>query len=93
MAETRIAYPDDPVMAIAWRDHMVWAGRNPEILAAFRLDTGCATLWAERRDGLALMIDQATGFDRECAARFVDWVNKNLWGEDPFAAPSEGSDA
>ena len=62
----------------AWRDCVVWAIGEPEIVAAFRRDTG--NTWAPGRSGLERMIDAATGVDRDFVEAFIRWANVNIWG-------------
>lgn len=82
MTEARIAYPNDVLQAIAWRDCLAWAIGEPKILAAFTKETGMKV----DRIGVERMIDEAVGYDHLQAVcdKFVDWFNANIWGEDPF---------
>jgi hypothetical protein len=77
LAETM---PDDPLMALAWRDCLSWAVGEPEILGAFQRETG--TAYAAPRTPLDRMIDKATGVEEHVARAFVKWFNANVWGED-----------
>lgn len=87
-ADQRIAYPDDPLMAVAWLSFVSWAARHRETLAAYEADTGKRLVFSRPRSPIDRMIDEATGYERESMESFVDWVNAELWGEDPFAAKS-----
>ena len=87
MSEQRIAYPDDPLMAAAWCGCVSWASGEPEILARYAEERGRPFALAVPRSGLSKAIDAATGADRAEVDAFVDWVNENLWGEDPFVEP------
>ena len=71
-----LGVPVDPLMAIAWRDCLIWAARQDNIVSAFEADTGMY-LPASTLDR---MIDLATGFNEERAQAFVVWFNKNVWG-------------
>lgn len=73
-------------MMPAWLGCLSWALGNPEILAAFRAETG--RKWTPGMTPLDRMIDESTGVDREFIEAFVVWVNENIWG-DPTETPSE----
>jgi hypothetical protein len=81
----RVAYRDNPIMAQAWLGCISWASQHEEICARFAADTGHRVFWKEQRAPINAMIDKATGYERTVIDAFVDWVNANLWGEDPFA--------
>ena len=74
-----IPYEDDPLMAVAWRDCLMWAATQTEILDAFSSETGLR-LGTSPFDR---MIDEATGFDAAIAKAFIDWFNENVWGDGP----------
>lgn len=74
----------DLLNAIARRDCMLWAVTAPEVLAAFRRETG--NTFAPPKNGLDALIDHATGSAEAFAKEFEAWFDANIWG-DP-----EGSD-
>lgn len=63
----------------AWYSCVHWALGEPEIMAAFRQDTGI--MWEPGKTGIEKMIDRATGADRKFVVSFVAWVNENIWGD------------
>lgn len=65
-------------MTPAWIGCISWALGTPEIVAAFRADTG--NRWTPGRSGFEQMIDKATGVDRDFIEAFIRWVNVNVWG-------------
>ena len=87
-ARQRIAYPDNPLQAIAWRDCLMWAINSPEIRAKFTGVTGIS-FPTPATTPLDAMIDEATGHYREVVDRFVDWFNEWIWGENPWAGQPE----
>lgn len=89
MSAERIAYPNNIIMAIAWRDGLMWAISNPEILCRFEKETGIRGA----RSGIEALVDEACKVPRttpaELAEAFMEWFNKEIWGEDPFAERCE----
>lgn len=71
--------PTDPLMQPAWLGCLHWAIGEPEIVAAFRAETGHQ--WRPA-GGLAGMIDAATGADRAFLEAFARWMTVNIWGEE-----------
>ena len=71
--------PEAEFIRPAWLGHLMFAIGNPDILAAFRADTGNNY----QPTGIPIndMIDQATGVDAAFILEFIKWTNKNLWGE------------
>lgn len=70
---------DTPVyMTDAWLGCIHFALGEPDIVAAFRHDTGMN--WTPGRTGLDRMIDEATGIDREFIIAFIRWANVNVLG-------------
>ena len=71
-------------MTGAWLGCIRFALGKPEIVAAFRADTGNkwepATTWIDR------MIDQQTGAEWAFLKAFTEWANVNVWG------PLDGKD-
>lgn len=72
--------PDDPVMAAAWIDGLRHAIGDPDMMAAFRHDTGCN--WRPATDVLGRMIDREGGAERDFIRRLVAWYHENVWGPD-----------
>jgi hypothetical protein len=76
-----LAWPpfrDSSIGAIAWRDFILYASAEPEILAAFKAATGLS--FVPPKNGLEAMIDKATGHTDATAEEFVIWATVNLWG-------------
>ena len=88
----KLAYPDNHIMALAWRDGVLWALGNDEIVQRFEKETG-ERLLARKRLPIEVLVDQACGVRPSTPERlldvFVEWFNKNIWGEDPFAEVEE----
>jgi hypothetical protein len=61
--------PDDPILAQVWFDCLRWSVTEPEMLAAFHVDTGCDSM-----SGLTpidRVIDEATGNERAFVEQYV----------------------
>jgi hypothetical protein len=71
--------PKEPYLIPAWFGCLAWALQEPDILTAFRADTGLT--WTPGRTPLERMIDDATGADAAFIAAFAAWMNHNVWGE------------
>jgi hypothetical protein len=71
--------PDNLIMAQAWVDCLRWSVTEPEMLAAFRADTGCD--FTPGLTPIDRMIDEATGRQRAFVEQYVAWFNENIWGE------------
>jgi len=71
---------DDLSMTPAWVDCLRWSIGEPEILAEFRVDTGCD--FTPRLTSIDWMIDEATGRERAFIKQYVAWFNENVWGEE-----------
>lgn len=65
-------------MAQAWVDCLRWASSSPEIIERFQKETGVRV--RPIRSPLDAMIDNATGYNRDCFEKFVAWFNENIWG-------------
>jgi hypothetical protein len=65
-------------MTPAWLGCINFAIGQPEIVAAFRRETGIN--WEPGKTGLDRMIDDAVGADWRFIEAFVYWVNVNVWG-------------
>lgn len=65
-------------MAGAWLGCLSWAISTPEVVAAFRAETGLQ--WRPGTTPLERMIDEATGADHQFIVAFVNWVNREVWG-------------
>ena len=73
--------------AAAWRDGIMWAVKDPDVLVAFRDDTG--TDLVEPRSPIDRLVDDATGKSRDDLARFVDWFTEEIWGAEMDPRASE----
>lgn len=79
--------PDDAVTRelfhqIAWHDFVTWAFSEESIVRQFEMETGLKKR-SRPRNGLDVMIDAATGYDRQdekYASEFMLWVTRNIWG-------------
>ena len=80
----KLAYRNDPIMAAAWLSACQVGFERPEIRALFEADRG-RPLSSPPKTPIEAMIDQATGAARAEAEEFVEWFNREVWGEDPFA--------
>lgn len=79
MTITDLKPADTPdYMIPAWLDCISFAIGKPEIVAAFRADTG--EQWQPGCTGLERMIDEATGADRHFLEAFIKWANVHVWG-------------
>jgi hypothetical protein len=85
----RIAYPDNPVMAYMWHGFLMFAASEKDLIKAFEDDTGLSWPFNADISPIDHAIDKATGYDVVVIDKFVDWLNENYWGEDPFHASTE----
>ena len=65
-------------MAPAWASCISWAIAEPDVLAAFRAETG--NTWQPGKTGLEQAIDRASGADRAFMEAFINWANVHVWG-------------
>lgn len=65
-------------MAPAWASCVSWAIKQPEVMAAFRAETG--NTWQPGRTPMERMVDEATGADAAFMEAFVRFVNERIWG-------------
>lgn len=65
-------------MTPAWIGCLSWAIDTPEIVEAFREESGIK--WTPGRSPLDRMIDEATGADAKFIEAFIRWANVNVWG-------------
>ena len=80
----RVAYPDNPVMALCFAGFLRWSFEHADTLDAFRNATGIDPFWTEKRSPIDAMIDGATGRETQQIDAFVDWLIENVWGESPW---------
>jgi hypothetical protein len=66
------------LMDIAWRDFVVWAFGQKEIISVFNKKTRNQLLC--KKSPIDFMIDEATGKTESDIEQFVFWVTKELWG-------------
>ena len=76
------AYHDDPLMMGAWVACLSWATGQPDIMAAFKTDTGYDLDSITMARGIDKMVYDATGYTRTAFIAWCDWATKNLWGTD-----------
>lgn len=86
----RVAYPDNPVMAVAFVGFIRWAMCEPEVLDHFNHATGIMPWWTQSMSPLDVLIDQASGYEADVVNKFVDWLVENYWGENPFEGGERG---
>jgi hypothetical protein len=85
----RLRPSDTPeYMTPAWLGCISFALGQPELLQAFRADTG--NHWTPASTGIDRLIDQATGADWQFIEAFILWVNDNVWG--PLDGPADDPD-
>ena len=65
-------------MTDAWLGCIHWALGQPDIVDAFRADTGIK--WRPGQTPIERMIDQAADAEREFIERFIRWANVKVWG-------------
>lgn len=68
----------------AWASFVQWAWSEPKMQEAYEADTREKLMVRVGSSPLDRMIDAATGYDKNCDAqmvRFVDWVTIHHWGE------------
>lgn len=75
----------DDIREIAFRDFLTWAISEPEMVAAFDRDTG-RTLGGKPKNGLEMVIDEATGKLNSDVFAFMLWVTEHHWGIDEAPA-------
>lgn len=80
MTEKKLHNPfaDDPLHGAAWVGCLRWAAGNPEVIAAYRADTGDA--FKPALSGINRMIDEDSGADYAFVCRFAEWVTANVYG-------------
>ncbi len=66
-------------MAPMWASCMDWAIRQPEMVEAFRKETG--NNWQPGKTAIEQMVDKASGGDRAFCEGFIKWANENVWGK------------
>jgi hypothetical protein len=74
------------LLDVAWRDFIVWAGKQPDCIAAFNEQTGSSFRRRPAANALEAMIDGATGKIRAETEAFVLWVTEHYWGVDQAPA-------
>ena len=65
-------------MIPAWLSCIHWASGKPEIIDAFREETGFR--WQPGQTAIDRMVDDATGMPQAFAEAFVRWANVAIWG-------------
>lgn len=68
----------NPIMATAWADFIMWCEEQPETVAAFNAETGRA--YMKPKQHLEALIDDATGKAQDDVFAFARWVTENHWG-------------
>lgn len=66
-------------MVGAWLSALRVASSNPNMMDAYRRDTG--DKWTPAQDPLGRMIDAHLGRDWDFIRGFVKWFNAAIWGE------------
>lgn len=71
--------PDVPKYAWpAWTGCLHWALGKPDVLAAFKAETGMGSKAPQLP--IETRIDEATGYSRSFLDAFIPWFNANVWG-------------
>jgi hypothetical protein len=68
------------LMTLAWRDCLMWAVTEKQIMEAFRAETGC--VWSAPKNGLEAMVDEATGVNDDRAPEVHRVVQRQRVGAD-----------
>jgi hypothetical protein len=69
-----------PLMTEAWAGFVSYAANNPEITAEFERDTGLKISSLISSSPIDMIINEATGFNRDLCNQFLDYVTENFWG-------------
>lgn len=69
----------DPIMQGAWAACLSYTVRRTDALARFEAESGLK--FSPATNGLEAAIDKATGYEEDFLSKFIDWFNKNVWGE------------
>jgi hypothetical protein len=68
--------PADPLMAGAWYSALIWALNNERIIVLYNRETG------RNLRGPPHHIDEGPNKgDDKHVVLFIDWFNKNMWGD------------
>ena len=70
--------PRDVLMVGSWFSCLQASMQQPEVLHAFRAETGCT--YTPAVTPIDRMIDEATGRDKAYLLTFLAWFNVNVWG-------------
>ena len=70
---SRVAYKSNPTMAAAWHNVIIFVASEKTIVSRF---------YREKKLDQSLSIADPKNFS--IMEEFIDWVNVNVWGEDPF---------
>ena len=81
---------EDVLMQLAWRDCVLWAMAQEEVVSRFTADTGLKL--SRPTSPLDQMIDEATGYRTAVLGKFVEWFNVNVWGDYPPVKAREERD-
>lgn len=54
----------------------------------FKSDTGINIKDVVSAKGLIAMIDESTGYQKDCIVKWCDWVTENLWGIEEIDPPA-----
>lgn len=73
-------YADDPLMMGAWASHLSAVAGMEDVVDEFEKDTGIDISKSFKRSPMEMMVDKATGFDRDLFIKWADWVTVNYWG-------------
>jgi hypothetical protein len=70
-----------PLMQDAFFDFVLWAVGQTDMHAQFKKASGHDLESLIPKNGLARMIDEATGRTKDIIGKFIDWLIVNHWGE------------
>ena len=68
----------NPHMFRGWRELLLWALINPQLLTQFDIETGAGL--DINRGGMACFVSPERGFMVDRLAEFVSWYNRTVWG-------------
>ena len=71
--------PRDVLMVGPWFSCLQVSMRQPEVMQAFRAETGCT--YTLPTSPIEQMIDQSTFHEKTFLATFAQWFNVNVWGD------------
>ena len=84
LPDNATAYKDNPIMAIAWHDAVLFAAGEEAVIKRFEEETGLIWPYRSNLSGEESNVVKPEGYDVAVLRRFISWFNIAVWGEDPF---------